>query len=140
MRPNLFSNGRWYFPYPSSANGQTTAYFMSFADRTNLPFYISNFYSLMKHCAICDPHCCCYDSKWKNQSLVSTYFLDIFGRFSTHFLVVLGDFLVKPGAYFMSTCGCRQKQPSQFPISRGIKNMAMGIKRSCAPCKSNLER
>ena len=47
MRPNLFSNGRWYFPYPSSANGQTTAYFMSFADRTNLPFYISNFYSLI---------------------------------------------------------------------------------------------
>lgn len=92
MRPNLFSNGRWYFPYPSSANGQTTAYFMSFADGTNLPFYISNFYSLMKHCAICDPHCCCYDSKWKNQSLVSTYFLDIFGRFSTHFLVVFGRF------------------------------------------------
>ena len=67
-------------------------------------------------------------------------FLTFLGDFQHIFLSFLGDFLVKPGAYFMSTCGCRQKQPSQFPISRGIKNMAMGIKRSCAPCKSNPER
>ena len=40
MRPNLFSNGRWYFPllFPSAATGQTTAYFMSTANGSNLPF------------------------------------------------------------------------------------------------------